>query len=391
MRILWLVKDVPADIGSAGRMRDYRLMKFMRKHTKYEIICVATSADYGQNSMKALGIESYYKQNVNSVLDEVYDKYKEFDIIIVSRWYLAEHIYGKLLEKEKDFSKIIIDTVDIEWFRNDRQIEFSPAKNGFNNSILHERKKREIDAYRKFKNFIFVTVEDEREFRKQISSSNIKTSIVSMPVHDTGKRELPDTQNVYFIGNFLHHPNIYAAIRSAEIFQKVHVKLPDAKLYIVGKHPPKEVQQLHNDKYILVTGPQYKLDHFLRNMTVNISPVYYGAGINGKVVEAMGCGIPTVTTPIGVEGIDTLSSFRSDSPRIPLEDGKHCFVCEDDDEMADSVIDLLTKKELRDSMSEAGRDLIMRYLRYDQVGSILMFFLQMIYDNPLKQNEGRLI
>ena len=168
----------------------------------------------------------------------------------------------------------------------------------------------------------------------------------------------------------MHHPNIHAAIRSAEIFNKVCSRLPNAKLYIVGKHPPTDVFKRHDDKNILVTGPQYKLDDFLRNMTVNLSPIYYGAGINGKIVEAMAKCIPTVTTKMGIAGIQG------------AKDEMHCFAGENDDELADSIIDFLNDSNLRNKISRSAYDLIMSNYEFNLLGNKLKLFFSDIINLP---------
>lgn len=112
-------------------------------------------------------------------------------------------------------------------------------------------------------------------------------------------------RDIMFIGGFNHRPNVDAALWAAEeILPRLLERLPDVKIHVLGSHPPKEVLDLQNEHFIVecfVTDEQ--LQNFYRESRISLVPLRYGAGIKGKVIEAMRYGTPVVTTPIGAEGI----------------------------------------------------------------------------------------
>ena len=63
------------------------------------------------------------------------------------------------------------------------------------------------------------------------------------------------------------------------------------------------------------------IEPYLGRARVCVAPLLHGAGIKGKVVEAMLRGTPVVTTPIGAEGLD-------------LTDGEHAMIAERPAELA---------------------------------------------------------
>lgn len=112
-------------------------------------------------------------------------------------------------------------------------------------------------------------------------------------------------KDIMFIGGFSHRPNVDAVKWLAkEILPELVKRMPDVKIHILGSNAPQEVLALANDHLIMegfVTDEE--LEQFYRSCRISFVPLRYGAGIKGKVVEAMRFGTPVVTTSTGAEGI----------------------------------------------------------------------------------------
>lgn len=118
----------------------------------------------------------------------------------------------------------------------------------------------------------------------------------------------PPKPSILFVAGFAHPPNIDAALwLVAEILPLVRRLVPDATLVLAGSHPTDAVRGLASDT-VTVTGSldAAALDACYRDARAAIVPLRAGAGVKGKVVEALQQGLPLVTTPIGAEGIDGL-------------------------------------------------------------------------------------
>ena len=112
-------------------------------------------------------------------------------------------------------------------------------------------------------------------------------------------------KDIIFVGGFGHAPNKDAVLWFAEkIFPKVLKKHPDIKWYIVGSKPTEEILAL-NSENIIVTGfvSDEELERLYSQCRLAVVPLRVGAGVKGKVVEAVYNQIPLVTTPIGAEGL----------------------------------------------------------------------------------------
>ena len=117
----------------------------------------------------------------------------------------------------------------------------------------------------------------------------------------------PFEQRSHFIhiGNFRHAPNWDAVLQLKQhLWPSIKQALPHAELHIYGAYPPKKATQLHNEKQgFLVKGWTKDVESVMTNAKVLIAPLRFGAGVKGKLLDAMRCGTPSITTWIGAEGI----------------------------------------------------------------------------------------
>ncbi|MGK0306317.1 MAG: glycosyltransferase involved in cell wall biosynthesis, partial [Gammaproteobacteria bacterium] len=115
-----------------------------------------------------------------------------------------------------------------------------------------------------------------------------------------------DRQHFISIGNFRHQPNWDAVLFLKQaIWPLIRKQLPQAELHIYGAYPPPKATQLHNPKQgFLVKGWAEDAKQVMQQARVCLAPLRFGAGIKGKLAEAMFCGTPNVTTNIGSEGMN---------------------------------------------------------------------------------------
>ncbi|WP_339720343.1 glycosyltransferase [uncultured Paraglaciecola sp.] len=114
-----------------------------------------------------------------------------------------------------------------------------------------------------------------------------------------------DRQHFISIGNFRHEPNWDAVLfLKQHIWPLIHKQLPKAELHVYGAYPPPKATQLHNPKQcFLVKGWAEDAKQVMQQARVCLAPLRFGAGIKGKLAEAMFCGTPNVTTNVGIEGM----------------------------------------------------------------------------------------
>jgi len=129
-------------------------------------------------------------------------------------------------------------------------------------------------------------------------------------------------------------------------------------LLIVGKDPSSTIQAYASDPKIIVTGQVPDMRPYLQKACVAVAPVVYGAGIQNKVLEAMACSTPVVTTPAA--GVS-----------IQGENGTDYFVAETPEDFAKDVIHLLSNESSRNTMGAAGRRFVERRHDWNLIGDEL--------------------
>lgn len=117
----------------------------------------------------------------------------------------------------------------------------------------------------------------------------------------------PFAERAHFlsIGNFRHAPNWDAVLwMKNAIWPLIRQQLPKAQLHIYGAYTPPKATALHNaaQGFHVMNWAEDALQ-VMSAARICLAPLRFGAGIKGKIVDAMLCGTPTVTTPIGAEAM----------------------------------------------------------------------------------------
>jgi glycosyltransferase involved in cell wall biosynthesis len=165
-----------------------------------------------------------------------------------------------------------------------------------------------------------------------------------------------------FVGSFEHPPNIDAAVRLVKgVMPSVWRELGDVNVTIVGSKPPPEVQGLAAP-LVDVLGWVDDLDPLLQQTKLMVVPLGYGAGLKGKITQALGVGLPVVTTPVGAEG---------------FENAADCMLVADTSrELAEHVIRVYTDEALWQSLSSAGQALVAEHCSLEVISERLRQLLE---------------
>lgn len=186
-----------------------------------------------------------------------------------------------------------------------------------------------------------------------------------------------ESGTLVFSGKMSYHANVTAALYLVNnIMPAVWARKPAVKLWIVGKDPAPDVQALatRHPGNVIVTGSVPDMRTYLRKASVAVVPVVYGAGIQNKVLEAMACGAPVVT-----------SDKTTGSLQPGYEDALR--VAKDTESFALSALNLLDDANERARLSRAGR----RYVEAHHDWSVIAGRLASIYADarPATQSAKR--
>jgi len=149
------------------------------------------------------------------------------------------------------------------------------------------------------------------------------------------------------IGNLLHDPNKDAVLHlKHNIWPSIKKQLPKATLSIYGNYAPQHISELHNEKEgFLIKGWAPTVKEVMISAKVCLAPLRFGAGLKGKIIDAMNYGTPVATTSIGAEGIHGNLPF--------------CGIIEDDVQAyIDNTVSLYTRPQQWQQAQSNGFDII---------------------------------
>ena len=144
-------------------------------------------------------------------------------------------------------------------------------------------------------------------------------------------------------GKMSYHANVSMTLHLAQnILPLVWAEKPETRLQIVGKDPPRQIQALAEDPRITITGFVPDIRPYLNKATLAVAPLTYGAGIQNKVLEAMACGTPVITTPLAARNLSAVQ-------------GSELLVEQEPADFARAVITMLDQPDRRQEVGAAGR------------------------------------
>jgi len=179
------------------------------------------------------------------------------------------------------------------------------------------------------------------------------------------------------IGNCLHAPNVDAILQlKKHIWRAVRKQLPNAEMHVYGAYPTQQVLQLHDKKEgFIIKGFTENASEVISNAKVVLAPIRFGAGIKGKLTEAMLNGTPSITTKIGAEGMHAELPWNG-------------FVIDSHDAFIANAIKLYTDRELWEKSQKKGVEIINQLYDKDKITSSFLSRIEVLKSN-LKQLRSK--
>ncbi len=162
-----------------------------------------------------------------------------------------------------------------------------------------------------------------------------------------------DPNLIIFSGAMDWRPNQDAALYFTEqILPRIRSKCPGAAFTIVGRTPPRQIQDLAKINGVTVTGTVDDVRPWVGRAAALVVPLRIGGGSRLKILEGMAMHKPIVSTAVGAEG-------------LRVTDGRDILLADDPDDFADAVVRCLTDPGLRTRLGDNGRELVEREYRWD--------------------------
>ena len=316
-----------------------------------------TFASSAQNSdfivdLYEYGVERKSIELNNSSFD-VFIKDLNPTVVLFDRFMIEEQFGWRVAENCPDALRLL-DTEDLHCLRLARQKAFKENRLFKTTDLfVEEVAKREVASILRCDLSLLIS-----EFEMQLLESTFKIDNALLyylpfllePINDAILQELPSFEvrkDFVFVGNFLHEPNWNAVQYLKEtMWPLIKKQIPEAFLNVYGAYPSQKVMQLHNKKDgFLILGRAVDAQEEVKKARVVLAPLRFGAGIKGKLLEAMQCGTPSSTTSIGSE------SMHGDLPWSG-------FVNDDVADFVDAAVLLYQDQKIWDKAQKNGNEII---------------------------------
>lgn len=302
------------------------------------------------DQLELMGIEvlygNWYLNNWEKWIKE-YGKY--FDYIFMNRPHISEK-YIDIVKKETK-AKIIYYGHDLHSLRDTREYLLTNNKDTLKNA--KDWREREFNLMKKADISFYPSDVEVKEILSIEKNINVRTipAYLFENFHSM-KRNIKNTKDLMFVGGFSHTPNIDAVLWFINnIWNDLKKELPELKFYIIGSKPTEEIKSFSSAD-IIVTGfvSDEELFKYYKECRIAIVPLRYGAGIKGKVVEALYEQIPIITTNIGAEGL--------------LNAENHMVIEDEAEDFKNKILEMYNNLEFLQNLSDQSNEYCEKYFSY---------------------------
>ena len=328
-RSVLIVSDVVPGHRAAGEVRLARIAALLAEQCSVSLVALdrdPADPDVARiRQLAASGVEVIDVPGPTALRAALVARY--YDLVILEFWHVADRALD-LVRARQPRAVVAVDTVDLHFLREERWAAFgSDAPAG-----VQDRKRRELALYEAVDARIFTSDAELDHYTAAtgIVGGNLIVSVIADPLPRAVRPRQPC---VVFVGSFWHAPNPDGVRWFAErVWPAVRAARPDAVFAIAGSRIGPEIQRLAEVEGIEVLGFVEDLEALYDRACVAVAPLRFGAGVKGKVAEALAACLPMVATSVATEGLG-------------LVDGVDLLVADDAELFAAKLIRLLDDPE----------------------------------------------
>lgn len=299
--------------------------------------------------LELLNIKKITIELNNSSFDE-YVRDLQPDVVLFDRFMMEEQFSWRV-DKECPSALKLLETVDLHCLRDARHtaLKNNISPYDLNNLEFHtDTALREVASILRCDLSLIISEVEVDVLKNKYTVDESLLLYLPFMYEKLDEQECKEKwpkynerQHFVTIGNFRHAPNWDSVLYLKNtIWPLVRKKLKGAELHIYGSYLPKKAQQLHNPKQgFHIKGWADDALETLSQYRVCLSPLRFGAGMKGKLADAMLTGTPSVTTSIGAESMyrDSIKNIDYDWPGS---------ISNNDEDIANAAIELYEKEAL---------------------------------------------
>lgn len=326
MLVIGKVWPEPASSAAGSRMMDL-IRVFKEEGWIVEFASAASESEYSVD-LRSMGIPCHSVQMNDHSFDS-FIKAMDPDAVLFDR-FMTEEQFGWRVTEQCPNAIRILDTEDLHCLREGRRLALKQGRAFITNDLNNEVAKREIASIFRCDLSLIISEMEMKLLQDHFRVDASQLVYLPFMLENAELSEPPDfSERADFvsIGNFLHEPNWDAVHYLKErIWPLIRKELPYVNLHIYGAYPTDKVYQLHSEKEgFLVKGRAEDARKVIGNSKVLVAPLRFGAGLKGKLLDAMITGTPSVTTSIGAEGMNGDNDWPGAIEDDPEQFAKACI------------------------------------------------------------------
>ncbi len=337
-RALVIDYATPEPDKNAGAYAAVQEMRLLQAHGFKLTFIPENLAHFGHYTiaLQKMGVECLHAPFVTSINETLERRGHEFDLVFITRYDVADRHIDAI--RQHTNAKVLFNNADLHFLRELRMALANGEKDLSGPLATRDRElalMRKVDAILSY---------NETE-HAVIASHNLREdNIFKCPwVINAGGHRTPfeKRSGIAFLGGYKHLPNVEAVeFFVSKVMPHLRARSEKIKFYVYGSHMPESFKMLESDDVIL-KGYVENLDDIFETCRIFVAPLRSGAGIKGKVLDAMSYGIPSVLSRIAAESTGLIH-------------GQSTFIANDPEEWAMRVIDIYTNKVRWTEFSEAN-------------------------------------
>lgn len=318
MRALVLDIETPQPDKNAGghaAVQEMRLLQALGFKCTFVPLNMAWLAHYTEQ-LQRMGVECLYAPFATSAQAVIEQRGAEFELVYITRYNVAEQCIDAV-RKHAPQAKVVLNNADLHFLRELRAGLAAGSKEVITRSV--QTREKELAVMRRVDLVLSYTDVE----KAVIQSHNLdSTRVARCPwVADVATRvpAFETRRDIAFLGGFNHHPNAEAVEWFvAKVLPLMREALPEVRLRVYGSFVPKSLLALaEKEENLVIEGWVPTVEQVYDHCRVFVAPLRSGAGIKGKVVDALAHGVPCVLSPVAAEGIaarDGVDAFIADTP-----------------------------------------------------------------------------
>lgn len=380
MKILMLTPYLPYPLHSGGQTRSFNLIKNLgKKHqiTLFSFIREDKEKRYRKNlapycqqiklfkrrkawapinvllagfSPYPLLVSIYFSRSLRKAIARELNT-QNYDLIHVENFYLMQNI-----PKTKVPILLVDQTIEHRVYQH--FVDSLPKTLIFLKPFLlldvAKIKFWETFYWKKASMMVAVSQEDKKLMQSQAKDLEVKIVPNGVDRSYFQKRVYPRAKKpvvLFGLANFKWMQNKEGAqILINHVWPLIKKKIPEAKLWIVGRYAPEFFKGLKEKDVVVKEGKPKKI---YQQAWALVAPMRSGGGSRTKFFEAMASKLPIVTTPKGAEG-------------IAAQDGKEIFISDDLQDLAEKAVKLLKNRDLAENIAKKAKELTKKKYGWDK-------------------------